>query len=284
LGRDWQALTGGYLSLDETRLSIPRNGKNIIVLREGRISPYIENVPQSNVHYIEEDPRVYSIFTEEDNTLLEQINLDDDMWHMHFDGACSSEGNEVGIILVSPAEKIHNPSYRLEFTCSNNVSEFETLLLGIENVLNLGCGHLSVFGISELIVNLIRKICSPSNKMMERYSQTVWELVSNLLYFNITHVKKDLNSMVDRLVVFAASPNQQLLPHMPDCAFQSLHRPYIPENEGSWKALPNNERICVVIQNEPLNPKEIISIGNHNIPEGLTPLESSFSLIVVGNK
>jgi hypothetical protein len=62
LGRDWQALTGGYLSLDGTHLSIPRNGKNIIVLREGRISPYIESVPQPNVNYIEEDLGVYSIF------------------------------------------------------------------------------------------------------------------------------------------------------------------------------------------------------------------------------
>jgi hypothetical protein len=30
LGRDWKALTGGYLSLDRTHLSIPQNGKNII--------------------------------------------------------------------------------------------------------------------------------------------------------------------------------------------------------------------------------------------------------------
>ena len=64
LGRDWQALTGGYLSLDETHLSIPRNGKNIIVLREGIISPYIESVPESSVNYIEEDLGVYSIFVE----------------------------------------------------------------------------------------------------------------------------------------------------------------------------------------------------------------------------
>jgi hypothetical protein len=62
LGRDWQALTGGYLSLDGTHLSVPRNGKNIIVLREGRISPYIESIPQPNVNYIEEDLGVYSIF------------------------------------------------------------------------------------------------------------------------------------------------------------------------------------------------------------------------------
>jgi hypothetical protein len=43
---------GGYLSLDGTHLSIPWNGKNIIVLREGIISPYIEIIPQSTVNYI----------------------------------------------------------------------------------------------------------------------------------------------------------------------------------------------------------------------------------------
>jgi ribonuclease HI len=110
---------------------------------------------------------VYSIFVEEDNIPLEKIDLDDDIWHMHFDGSCSSEGNGVGVILVSPTGKIHNLTYRLEFSCSNNVTEFEALLLGIENALNLGCGHLSVFVNFELVVNLIRKACSPSNRMME---------------------------------------------------------------------------------------------------------------------
>jgi hypothetical protein len=79
LGRDWQALTSGYLSLDETHLSIPRNGKNIRVLREGIISPYIENVPQSSLNYVEEDLGVYFIFAEEDNFPLEKNDLDDDI-------------------------------------------------------------------------------------------------------------------------------------------------------------------------------------------------------------
>jgi hypothetical protein len=176
LGRDWKAFTGRYLSLDGTHLSIPQNGKNIIVLREGSISPYIESVPQPNVNYIEEDLGVYSIFTKENNIPLEQIDLDDGMWHMHFDGSCSSEGNRAVIILYSPVGKIHNFSYRLEFACINNVTEFEALLLGIENVYNLGCGHLSVFGDSHLVVNLVRKIYSPSNKLMKRYTQIVWHL------------------------------------------------------------------------------------------------------------
>jgi hypothetical protein len=102
LGRYWQALTGGYLSLNGTHLSVPRNGKKIIVHREGRISPYIESVPQSSVNYIEEDVGVYSIFAEADNIPLEGIDSYDELWHMHFDGSRSNEGNGVGIILVSP--------------------------------------------------------------------------------------------------------------------------------------------------------------------------------------
>jgi hypothetical protein len=90
LGRDWKASVSGYLSLDETHLYVSRNEKNIIVLREGRISPYIESVPQPNVNYIKEVLGMYSIFTGEDNIPMEQINLDDGMWHMHFDGSCSN--------------------------------------------------------------------------------------------------------------------------------------------------------------------------------------------------
>jgi ribonuclease HI len=98
---------------------------------------------------------------------LEQIDLDNGMWHMHFDGSCSNEGNKVGIILISPVGKIHKFSYMLEFSFTNNVNEFEALLLGIENAYNLGCGHLSVFWDSDLVVNLVHKIYSPSNKLMK---------------------------------------------------------------------------------------------------------------------
>jgi ribonuclease HI len=125
---------------------------------------------------------------------------------MHFDGSCSIEGNGADIMLYSPVGKIHNFSYMLKFACTNNVTEFEALLLGIENAYNLGCGHLAIFGDSELIVNLVRKIYYPSNKLMKRYTQTVWVLISKLLSFNTTHVKSEPNPMADRLAVFAASP------------------------------------------------------------------------------
>jgi ribonuclease HI len=136
---------------------------------------------------------VYSIFVDEGDNILEPIDFDDGIRHMYFDGSCSNEGNGADIILYSPIGKIHNFSYRLEFACTNNVTEFEALLLGIENAYNLGCGHLTVFGDSELVVNFARKIYSPSNKLLKCYTQDVWMFISNLLSCNITHVKWELN-------------------------------------------------------------------------------------------
>jgi hypothetical protein len=133
-------------------------------------------------------------------------------------------------------------------------------------------------------VNLVRKIYSPSNKLLKHYTQAVWMLISNLLSFNITHVKRELNSMADRLVVFATSPTRQLLPQIPDCTFQSLYRPHIPDNVESWQVFLSDEGICAFIQNELFNPKEIISIEDKKILKGLTPLKSSFSSSDVGNR
>jgi hypothetical protein len=71
-------------------------GKNSIALREGQISSYIESVLRSNVNFVEEDIGVYYIFLEEnDNNVTWSIDPKDGIWHVHFDGACSNEGNGV---------------------------------------------------------------------------------------------------------------------------------------------------------------------------------------------
>jgi hypothetical protein len=116
------------------------------------------------------------------------------------------------------------------------------------------------------------------------HSGCVTVLISNLSSFNNTHVKRELNSMVDRLVVLAESPTQQLLTQRYDCTFQSLYRPHIPNIVESCQVFPNDQGICSFIQNELFKPKEIISMEDDKFPKGLTPLESSFLLSDVRNK
>jgi ribonuclease HI len=203
---------------------------------------------------------------------------------MGFNNACSNTCSRVGTILYSPIGNIHNFSYRLEFSYTNNVTEFEALLLGIKNTYNLGCGHLTVFGDSELVVNLVMKIYNTKKKLLKKYTYNVWELITNLLYFNITHLKRELNSMVDRLVVFVASPTRHFLPQRPYCMLLSLYRPHLLDSIEFLHLCQDDEGICAFIKNGTYNPNEIISFENDKLTKGLISLESSFLMHDVGNK
>lgn len=47
-------------------MTIPENAKNIIVYREGWITPFVKGIPKPNVNYVEEEMGVYSLFIDED--------------------------------------------------------------------------------------------------------------------------------------------------------------------------------------------------------------------------
>jgi hypothetical protein len=55
----------------------------------------------------------------------------DKVWYMNFDSAFSRAGKGVGIVLQSPNGKVLKFSYRLEFYATNNVANYEDLLLGL---------------------------------------------------------------------------------------------------------------------------------------------------------
>jgi hypothetical protein len=160
------------------------------------------------------------------------------------------------------------------------VIEFEALVLGMENNFNLGCYHLSIFGDSKLIINLVKIICTPSNNLLKRYTQAVWKLIYNILSFNITHIRRDLNSMENRLVVFETIPTRQFLPERTYCAFMSLYRPHFPSNIQSYQVFVDDENTCSFLQNEPLKKKEIMSLEDDKFPKGLTPLESHYHQVM----
>jgi long-subunit fatty acid transport protein len=53
------------------------------------------------------------------------------VWKMFFDGASSSIGAGVGVVFKSPSHDTISLSYKLEFEVTNNVVEYEALVLGL---------------------------------------------------------------------------------------------------------------------------------------------------------
>jgi ribonuclease HI len=68
------------------------------------------------------------------------------VWKMFFDGASSREGAGAGVVFVSPAQETISLSYKLEFEATNNVAEYEALVLGLRAAKDMGIKEISVFG------------------------------------------------------------------------------------------------------------------------------------------
>jgi hypothetical protein len=78
------------------------------------------------------------------------------VWKMFFDGASSSKGAGAGVVFVSPCQETISLSYKLEFEATNNVAEYEALVLGLRAAKEMGIEGVAVFGDAELIIQQVR--------------------------------------------------------------------------------------------------------------------------------
>jgi hypothetical protein len=86
---------------------------------------------------------------------IEQDVYSTGVWKMFFDSASSYLGAGAGVIFVAPDNQFIIPfSYRLQWNIdhTNNVCEYEALVLGLEATRRMKIKNLEVFGDAELIV------------------------------------------------------------------------------------------------------------------------------------
>lgn len=55
-------------------------------------------------------------------------------------------GSGAGIALISPQNGVIPISYKLSFECTNNMVEYEALILGLKEIIDIGVTHLHIYG------------------------------------------------------------------------------------------------------------------------------------------
>ena len=84
---------------------------------------------------------------------------------MFFDGTCCKDGVAAGILLISPVGVTYKFSFTLSFPCTNNIVEYEALLLGLRLDHKHGIKWLHVIEDSELVVSQVRNVCVKKQKI-----------------------------------------------------------------------------------------------------------------------
>jgi len=116
------------------------------------------------------------------------------IWTLHFDGASSREGNGAGILLISPTGKWIPLSFKLEYEATNNVVEYEALLLGLQTARSMNIQNIKVLGDFELVVKQIRNQCQTKHPRLRAYRNEVWDKVENSFSaFNIQFMPQEQN-------------------------------------------------------------------------------------------
>ena len=74
------------------------------------------------------------------------------VWKMYFNGSVNQYGNEIRVLLINP-EGSHIPlEVKLNFKVTNNMAKYETCIVGMEALQELGVKEAKVFGDSTLVV------------------------------------------------------------------------------------------------------------------------------------
>jgi len=77
-------------------------------------------------------------------------------------------------------------SFKLEFEATNNVAEYESLIIALQTAKQMGVKSIFVCGDSELIIKKIKNHYQTKHPMLRAYRNEVWDLLENFFEaFNI---------------------------------------------------------------------------------------------------
>lgn len=92
--------------------------------------------------------------------LTTQTSFEGQVWQLYFDGASRTSPwghmiSGVGFVLMSPQNYVLPGAFSLIESCSNNIAEYNTLLIGMKITKEISVKNLKVYGDSKLIVNQV---------------------------------------------------------------------------------------------------------------------------------
>jgi ribonuclease HI len=316
LSSSWIKRLGGTLQMDLTYATIPVfGGEHRRLYREAHLAYIVSDEANPANHPI------FALDTDLGSSLLQITETRDaplqiikhpilnqeippsatSIWKMFFDGASSSIGAGVGVVFISPCQETMSLSYKIEFETTNNVAEYEALVIGMRDAKEMGIKEMAVFRDAELIIQQVRNVYRAKHPWLRSYRNEVWDMIDNFFSsFNISFVPREDNTSTNSLVV-SAILFRIPLPSRTKCGVEIRDRPSIPDNVKNWKVFEDNLEIKKFLQSvdefsafhvdqdpdpegDPHSEVFLNKIVNHHIvqfpsnhiPRGLVPLDRLF--------
>ena len=160
------------------------------------IADYLADYPSEQLELIDSEFLDENVMT---------VNEDDHCrWKLYFDGAANAIGSGIGAVLVSPKGQQTPIAVKLGFDCTNNMTEYEACIVGLQAALEFGAHELEVFGDSLLIMLQTNGEWQARDPKLIPYQRYISQLIPKFKYVTFTYTPRAHNHFADALPTLAS--------------------------------------------------------------------------------
>jgi ribonuclease HI len=150
-----------------------------------------------------------------------------DHWVMYFDRSYILKGSGAGVVLIPPKGDMLKYAIQIEFSATNNITEYEGLITGLWLAKDLGIRWLLIRGDSQLMAKHEQKEYGFNDDKMADYLAEVRRMKKFFDVFKVRYVPRLDNWDVDHLAWIASSR----APILSDVIIEKLTKPSIKSVE-----------------------------------------------------
>ncbi|XP_074300093.1 uncharacterized protein LOC141631304 [Silene latifolia] len=126
-------------------------------------------------------------------------------WQMYFDCAARQDGAGGGVVFVTPQNHLMPYAFTLTQLCTNNMEEYQALILGLQMAIKIGVRDMDIYGDSKLVVNQVLGEYEVKKEDLIPYHQQALQLLNQLDDIHVCHVPMSASKLADVLANLAAT-------------------------------------------------------------------------------
>ena len=133
-------------------------------------------------------------------------------------------------MLTSPKQDQLRYVLQIHFAASNNVAEYEALLLGLEICRDRGIKCLNIKGDSDLVIQQVKNKFPCKSERLKGYRSAIWNLMDDLDAIKLIAIPREQNAKADELIVAASTlqfPDSLIDENI---SIEVIFRPSVPNN------------------------------------------------------
>jgi ribonuclease HI len=153
----------------------------------------------------------------------EEATKDAEAWIVFCDGSWGTFGAGAAAVLVAPSKIRTCYATRLDFSCTNNIDEYEALLLGLRKLKAMGIRRAILKTDSQVISGHVYKSNKARDPKLEKYLDIVRRLEASFEGFSVKNIPRGENEHANLLAKSAA----QGLPLPSEVFFETIKAPSV---------------------------------------------------------